>query len=121
MKIYDVSHNPAAVALLAERLHDLPCVGKTRAVFSMLADKDISASIQAILPLIDTWYVASLVDKRAASIEKLKSIFQEAKVREVRFFSSIKAAYEIALQQAEKGDRVVVFGSFHTVSEAFKK
>ena len=48
MKIFDVSHNPAAVAHLAQRLAQIPCYGKTLGVFSMLADKDIALSIKTI-------------------------------------------------------------------------
>ncbi len=46
--ILDVSHNPAAVARLADYLRRSPCEVKTRAVFPMLADKDILESLRVI-------------------------------------------------------------------------
>src|SRR5262249_21336659 len=66
-EIYDVSHNPAAVKFLSDRLDE--CKGKTFAVFSMLQDKDIVGSIQNIQEKVDVWYVAPLQTKRAASRE----------------------------------------------------
>lgn len=115
--IYDVSHNPDSVALLAKRLNDLPCQGRTLAVFSMLGDKDIEASIQGIKAAVDEWYVAPLLVKRAAELDTLKHAFQEAGIQAVTYFSSIGKARHYAKTHAKAGDRVLVFGSFHTVAQ----
>jgi dihydrofolate synthase/folylpolyglutamate synthase len=115
-EIYDVSHNPASCAYLAERLSALNSSGKTFAVFSMLADKDIVSSIQSIRDNIDVWYVAPLPVKRAASQEMLAKAFKEAGINAMIFFPSIQKAYAAAKQNAQKGDRLVMFGSFHTVA-----
>ena len=115
-QIYDVSHNPAAVKLLAKKIKNLSD-GKTHAVFSMLADKDIIESIHQIKAAIHHWYVAPLLDvKRAASFLMLKEAFLSAHVQAVTFFSSIEEAYLSAHQKAKEGDNIVIFGSFHTVS-----
>lgn len=116
MEIHDVSHNPAAISLLAQHLHASSCQGKTRAVFSMLADKDIAESIAVISEQIDQWYVAPLANKRAAKQEALTQAFQQTKIDNVIFSTCIKTAYQSAVQQAKAGDRIVVFGSFHTVA-----
>lgn len=117
--IYDVSHNPAAVALLAKRLKEMPCTGKTYGVFSMLADKDITESIKAIRNVIDIWHVAPLSVDRAASKKTLMLAFQAANVDEVSFFSTIEAAFTFTEKVAETGDSIVVFGSFHTVAQGW--
>ncbi|MCC2667146.1 MAG: folC [Gammaproteobacteria bacterium] len=116
-QILDVSHNPSAVKLLANYLKENSCNGKTYAVFSMLADKDIVATLEVIRDLIDVWHVAPLKNERAASQELLASCFRKTNLENVIFHSSIKEAHEIAMQQAEANGRVVVFGSFHTVAE----
>jgi dihydrofolate synthase/folylpolyglutamate synthase len=116
IEIRDVSHNPASIALLAGQLKRLHCQGKVFAVFSMLADKDIAASVQTIRQEIDCWYVAELACKRAASKEILLAALQN---EEVTVFSSMKEAYRLAKKEAVAGDVIVVFGSFHTVSEVF--
>lgn len=115
-EIYDVSHNPAAVALLNEQLKKMPHSGKTYAVFSMLADKDIRGSLVEICVAIDAWYVAPLAVKRAATESELKDAFERAKIPHVHFTSSLKDAYLAAKKVAIKGDRIVIFGSFHTVA-----
>lgn len=119
-EIYDVSHNPAAVAFLAKKLQSLSCTGKTYAVFSMLADKDIVESLKNIKMHINAWYVAPLAIKRAASMEKLKQSFTEADISSVTFLEKIVDAYSQVKQIAKAGDRIIIFGSFHTVAEVIE-
>ncbi|MCD6039267.1 MAG: folC [Gammaproteobacteria bacterium] len=125
-RILDVSHNPAAVEFLAEYLRKNSCTGKTYAVFSMLADKDIVNTIRVIQDLIDHWYVAPLTTERKASSEILTACFQKCNLNNVNFCSTIKVAEKLAMQQIvtksnylgeDEHHRLVVFGSFHTVAE----
>jgi len=120
-EIYDVSHNPAAMELLKKRLKELPCDGKTLAVFSMLGDKDILNSIKNIAEEIDAWFVAPLNTSRSASKEQLVEIFSQATIVNATFFSSIHEAYFAAKAYANSGDRIIIFGSFHTVAEVMEK
>ncbi len=115
-QILDVSHNPAAAAQLAEKLRTLPCQGKTIAVFAMLGDKDITATVQEISAEVDEWYVAPLAVKRGATAAMLTGAIAKAGVEAVKVFDAIATAYEAAMQSALVGDRVVVFGSFYTVA-----
>lgn len=115
-KILDVSHNPAAAEWLANFLSDHPITGKTRAVFSMLADKDISSTISIMKPYIDEWFVAPLTADRAASIQQLQQAFQTASIQTVNFHSSIPTAFLCAEENSISGDRIVIFGSFYTVA-----
>lgn len=117
-EILDVSHNPAAVEFLAHYLQQNPCTGKTHAVFSMLVDKDIVSTLLTIQHLINSWHVAPLIGERSASEEVLAYCFRRNKIDNVTFYPSIKQAKAAACQQVQAGDQIVVFGSFHTVSEA---
>jgi dihydrofolate synthase/folylpolyglutamate synthase len=119
-RILDVSHNPASAAHLHQWLKEHPCPGKTRAVFSMLADKDIIETLQVIKEDIDEWFVAPLFTERAATKETLFSCFEKANISHIKMHDSIAAAAEAAMRASNKGDRVVVFGSFHVVAEAFR-
>jgi len=116
--IWDVSHNPASVLHLSSKLKELPLQKKTLAVFSMLNDKDIVSSLLAIRDDIDIWYVAPLSCPRAASKDVLQAAFSRARIYSVHYFSSLKEAYQEAEKASQAGDTIVVFGSFHTVSEA---
>ncbi|MES2218741.1 MAG: bifunctional tetrahydrofolate synthase/dihydrofolate synthase [Pseudomonadota bacterium] len=117
-RIFDVSHNPAAAGLLAKKLSALPCEGKTHAVFSMLADKDIVGTVQAVNELVDDWYIAALPVARAAPLSILQESFFKAKLdKQINPYPDIARAYQAAIDRATPGDRVVVFGSFYTVAE----
>jgi dihydrofolate synthase/folylpolyglutamate synthase len=118
-EIIDVSHNPDSVARLAQTLAKHPVPGKTWAVFSMLADKDCVASVLAIRDDIDGWYVAPLATPRGASLTQLQTIFVQTEIKTVSFFPAMRAAYQAARAHAQPGDRVVVFGSFHTLAEVY--
>lgn len=118
MQIWDVSHNPDSVAFLAERM-EKNFKGRTRAVFSMLVDKDIINTIAAIKTHIDQWYIAELPVARAAGVAVLLEAFRMMKEKVV-VFPHILAAYYGAMNESKKGDRVLVFGSFHTVAEVMR-
>ncbi len=115
--IFDVSHNPAAVVPLVEYLKNNPIHGKTYAIFSMLADKDVLATLEIVKSHMHHWHIAVLQSERAASLEKLNECFEKANIQEVAQFESVKMAYENIKSLIKTGDRVVVFGSFRTVAE----
>lgn len=114
--ILDVSHNPDSIALLSENLQQHPVTGKTHAVVAMLKDKDICESLRQILPSIDHWYFAGLSVSRGEKAQHLQTSLQKlSSVSHSRAFTTVERAWEHALNQAGDCDRVVVFGSFHTV------
>ncbi len=121
-RIFDVAHNPHAAAALAQTLRKQPCAGRTLAVFSMLADKDIAGVVREMRDVVDTWYVASLAVERGSSAERLaqhvRDVIPEA---EVYSHETVEQAYQAVLLAAGAQDRIVVFGSFYTVAEALRQ
>ena len=114
--ILDVSHNPDSIALLSENLQQHPVTGKTHAVVAMMKDKDISESLRQILPSIDHWYFAGLSVSRGEKAQHLQASLQKlSAVSDSRAFITVERAWEHALNQVGDCDRIVVFGSFHTV------
>jgi dihydrofolate synthase/folylpolyglutamate synthase len=116
-EIWDVSHNAGSVQLLAEKLKSLSCGGKTIGVFSMLADKDLDVCVNIIKREINVWCIAALKTTRAATLHQLQTTLNEQGITEIISFTSIKEAYQYAKSNAVTGDRLVIFGSFHTVAE----
>lgn len=115
--IFDVAHNPAACAHLAKRLRTMAIKGRVIAVFAMLADKEISASVHHLRDVIDDWYIAELSAKRAANTDILKQALAENGIQKnVHVCAAIEEAYQQALRQAQQDDAVIVFGSFYTVA-----
>jgi dihydrofolate synthase/folylpolyglutamate synthase len=118
--ILDVAHNPAAAHYLATRLRSAPIAGLTRAVVGILADKDIEETLRPLLPLVHTWYVASLDGPRGACAEKIAEYLQKLGVAAYYhlpiLFDSVTTAYKKAQADMKNEDRILVFGSFHTVA-----
>ena len=117
----DVAHNPQAASALAAWLAATPCAGRTHAVFAALADKDAHAIAAMLVSHVDDWYLAGLPDAgaRAQSAEALAAQLPAA-CRVLAREADVAAALASALADAGHGDRVLVFGSFHTVAAALQ-
>lgn len=115
--ILDVGHNPHAARALRDSLKTLPVANKQLAVFSMLADKDIDTVLGIMNDQIDKWYIAPLSLPRGLNIEKLQENFVKYDINQISVFDNICIAYQEALSHASVNDRIVVFGSFHTVAD----
>lgn len=122
--VLDVAHNPHAVAALAQNLDRMGFHPGTHAVFGAMHDKDLSAIIQRMAPLVDSWCFTDLPTARAATASQLQALFEslaptlkkpgvEAVV--VSTHHDPQAALQHALAGADPADRIVVFGSFLTV------
>lgn len=119
MHILDVAHNEASMVCLAELLNLQVCGGNNIAVLGMLEDKAHADALSAMLPEISHWYIADLDEPRGAKSEQLASVIKEMDGNApVTCFSSVTQAIKAADASAEDGDRVVIFGSFHTVELA---
>ena len=119
--VVDVAHNPQAAGQLADwlRAHPRP----TRAVFSALADKDIEAIAGRVDPWVSHWYLAGIGDAgpRGLGAEALAQRLAALPGPERRrIFPSIAEALAAARADSGTDERVLVFGSFHTVAEALK-
>lgn len=116
--IFDVAHNPAAAGALASALKGF--VGRSTAVFSALAGKDVAGIARAVDPCFSHWLVAPLHGERAQPAAAIAAELRDAPVSgSVETVESISAALERALADSGPDDRVVVFGSFLTVAEAW--
>lgn len=117
--VLDVAHNGHATERLAATLARNPVVGRTLAVFSMLRDKDIEASVRALHGRIDRWFVGGIEDRRGCTDAELAATLDRAQVTApVETCGSVADAFHRAVGQAGADDRVVVFGSFITVASA---
>jgi len=119
VQILDVAHNPHSARSLAQNLRQQPCGGRTLAVLAMLADKDIPAVVKAMEGVVDAWYLAGLDVPRGADAETLRAAVAAAlPTASMQVFATVGDARRQALADAAITDRVVVFGSFHTVAAA---
>lgn len=117
--VLDVAHNPQAARQLSQWLLEHP---KTSyAVFAALADKDIEAIVSLLEPQIKHWFLAGIDDAgprnlTAAQLEtRVKGLVTEPALS---CHDNIAQALQAALQRAKPDERVLIFGSFHTVAAA---
>jgi len=118
--IVDVGHNPQAARELAAWLQAEPVAGRTLAVFAALADKDVEGIVDALKGVISQWLLAGLesVAGRGQPVAGFAARLADTAAAEGSRHASVSLALEAALTEARAGDRILVFGSFHTVAEA---
>ena len=118
--VFDVAHNPHAVAALTHSLDQMGFFPRTHAVFGVMADKDVAAIVDRIAPVVDAWYVCDLPTPRAEPASRLaERLLSRApnggRKAAVEPYASPSAALDAAMAAADPVDRIVVFGSFYTV------
>ncbi|PTU64943.1 MULTISPECIES: bifunctional tetrahydrofolate synthase/dihydrofolate synthase [Chromobacterium] len=118
--VLDVGHNPHAVKAMTASLKQLPFARNRLAVFSMLEDKDLEQVAALAREEFDAWFVGGLDMPRGQSGERIAARLAEMGVERVQSFATVAQAWSAALSQAEESDRIVVFGSFHTVAEVME-
>jgi dihydrofolate synthase/folylpolyglutamate synthase len=132
--VLDVAHNAHAAGVLAANLDQMGFFPKTVAVVGMLADKDAGAIFSRLGGRVDSWCLASLSSEqagaRARGAAELRLICEamiaglsetERPVDPVSLFEfdDPSAALAHAASLVGPNDRIVVFGSFLTVAQAW--
>jgi dihydrofolate synthase/folylpolyglutamate synthase len=118
--VLDVAHNPDSARVLLANLERFPVVGRTIAVCGMLADKDVEAVLGLLGPAIDDWVAAGTEGPR--SLDAASLVARAASVGVTMLSGGpVAEAMQTAAARARDGDRVVVFGSFHTVGPALEQ
>ena len=120
--VLDVAHNPHSVAALAENLDAMGFYPTTHAVFGAMADKDLGAMLARIAPLVDHWHLTDLPLPRASKALDLAQALAGipgpragSQSQVAGCHASPAEALRAAVAAADPADRIVVFGSFHTV------
>ncbi len=117
LTVLDVGHNPHAARALRRNLINLAYAQKRTAVFSMLSDKDIDGVSETVKDQFDEWYIAPLDVPRGMTADALKAKLEQHHIENIQTFAAVRDAYRAAASKAGEDDRIVVFGSFHTVAD----
>ncbi len=115
-QLYDVSHNPQSVRSLAACLQASVVTGTVRAVFSALKDKNLLELLLPMKGIVDVWYPALLSGSRQTPEKVLRCAFENLNIHVEKCYNSPTEAFKAAWRESRKGDLIVVFGSFLTVS-----
>ncbi|KAA3650817.1 MAG: bifunctional folylpolyglutamate synthase/dihydrofolate synthase [Proteobacteria bacterium] len=117
--IADVAHNRQSVQVLTDWLADHPLKGHTRAVFSVLKDKQAETWLPVINKHIDHWFIFAMAGERATDIQTLKKQIADAGGM-LSVCQNAQTAYQQAVNASKEDDRIIVFGSFHVLDEVFQ-
>jgi dihydrofolate synthase/folylpolyglutamate synthase len=120
--VLDVAHNRQAVLQLAENLTRLPPVTRTRMVIGMLDDKNHDQFLEILSKYGDFWYVVNPGGDRGFPAGRLTDkLCRYVDAACVKTFNDINMAFETLQRDAVAGERVIVTGSFLTVTAALKQ
>jgi dihydrofolate synthase/folylpolyglutamate synthase len=116
--ILDVAHNPEAAGVLARNLRALPVAGRTFAVCGILGDKDAAGVAAQLEGCIDAWWLTPTEGARGTSSAALAARIAPEIAVPLHMAHDVGGACAAASAAAGALDRIVVFGSFHTVGPA---
>lgn len=137
--LLDVAHNQQSIQRMANYLSNNDPKQRRVAIFAAMADKDIAAMLDLVLPLFDRWYLPALQNcPRAATPDKVRqllierhqlsqnsqqSLLQGKNVDlsvdvDVQMMAKVEESLLEAIHSSTQNDKIVVFGSFYTVGEA---
>ncbi|HEY3518338.1 MAG TPA: cyanophycin synthetase [Gammaproteobacteria bacterium] len=118
--VFDVGHNPAAAAGLEAALRRLPARKRTWIVFAAMRDKDLKGVVEPFAASADGWFVAQASTDRGATGDELATLLESLGAGHVHVAADVAAACAAARAATAPADRVVVYGSFHTVGAALE-
>ncbi|AGF48313.1 dihydrofolate synthase/folylpolyglutamate synthase [Candidatus Kinetoplastibacterium oncopeltii TCC290E] len=119
--ILDVAHNAHAANSLVANLADNNGFSKTHVVIGMLKDKNILEVVKILDSYVDYWYCCSTFGARGLSSDLLFNIIKDnLESANVICCPNVIDAFNTALQNSDQNDRILVFGSFLTVSDIYQ-
>ena len=114
--VLDVAHNPHAMAKLAANIKHFYPDKNVHVLIAMLATKDYQNSLNCLLPVARSWYLASLQNSRGTPAKILYNELRNSGQEQVRLFDSVREAFQATEQSLDENDLLLVTGSFYTVA-----
>ncbi|MBH44103.1 MAG: bifunctional tetrahydrofolate synthase/dihydrofolate synthase [Gammaproteobacteria bacterium] len=115
--ILDVAHNADAAKKLNDNLSN-EISGKTLAVLGVLNDKDVYELVKPLKKTVDQWFCGTINSHRGMNADEIKHRLSTLISGEsINSFTTISNAYENAIKTLNHNDRLIIYGSFYTVSE----
>jgi dihydrofolate synthase/folylpolyglutamate synthase len=117
--IFDVAHNPDAVFYLLQALHTFYPEAKFRFVAGFCKDKEYATCLALIADVATHIHLVQAPISRAANLEELKASIEKEDLALCTFHPILREAVQLADSLAsEKGEILVVCGSFYIMAEA---
>ncbi len=119
--IFDVAHNLNAVEVMTQNMVKLPYAKNNIAVFGIMKDKQYRQILQHAVKYFNIWHIAQLDSSRTTCTNELQELLVEYGIEKHNIYTYDKIALgmKYALEDLSSQDRVVCFGSFLAVSDAY--
>ena len=83
-----------------------------------MRDKDLVGVFAPFVAEVESWFVTQANAERGATAAELRDLLVACGARRAETAADVAGACAAARASAARGDRVLVFGSFHTVGAA---
>ena len=115
--IIDVAHNEDSAIKLFDNLNKED-KKKTYAVIGLLNDKDAYTLIKPLVPIIEKWFIGTVDSERGMNSSEIKEqVMSLVEDQKINCFENMNNAFEAAYKEMYLNDRLIIYGSFYTVSE----
>ncbi len=113
--LLDGAHNPAGVKNLALTLEKKFSYEKLICIWGSMADKDLTSTLAAIVPLADELIFTQPEGERSATVEYISSFLPEDEGITYNCISDGREALEFAALRATEKDLIMIGGSLYLV------
>ena len=115
--ILDVAHNEDSAQKLQENLRKKSSQ-YTIAIIGILKDKDVYSLIKPMINIVDEWYCVTIDNPRGMNAKEIKTRMSTlVPKKNIHTFDDIVDASSQALSFLNSDDRLIIYGSFYTVSD----
>lgn len=119
--LFDVAHNADSAAELARVMSGLPKVANCHAVLAVARRKEAGQLIAAVAEQVDYWYLPALGDPQMFAAVELAGQVRDHKGEVLSCEADLLNTLAVLKREVEIGDRIVVFGSFRTVTAVLQQ
>lgn len=120
--IFDTAHNGQAIEMMYQNMIKLQFAKRNFAVFAIADDKDWESIIEKHAKNFDYWFLSSIDSERSANPLYIKQKLSQYGVQtnNIDVSNSVQEAFTKAYQALKNEDRMVCFGSFLVVEQAYR-
>lgn len=116
--LLDGAHNVAGVNNLARTLEDRFEGSNFIAIWGAMADKDLTATLERMVPLFSKIFITQPDSERSATPEQIISLLPAAERDKAAGISEVAGALAAAQDAADENDIIVIGGSLYLIGAA---
>ena len=115
--ILDVAHNEDSAKKLKENLNKSH-KQHTIAIIGILKDKDVYSLIKPMISIVDEWYCVTIDSSRGMNAKEIQTRISTLVSKDnIYAYDTMLSASSKAMSRLKNDSRLIVYGSFYTVSE----